>query len=179
MLIGYLSAGERFSKLLRTKLSIINKKGVIYLEVTAGRVKFNNVLFSYANDKLIVKKISFTVKGGKTIALIRPTRSSKSILLNLLKRFIDPSKGSIKINSQNISNVTLRSLRENIAVIPQNLKVPNKSIREIVLYGLHADDVKIVESCKAASIHKRIVYCNARYNTVVREEGIKLLGGKR
>ncbi|XTI91268.1 hypothetical protein V2W45_1242000, partial [Cenococcum geophilum] len=80
------------------KLSIINKEGVIYLKVTASRVKFNNILFSYANNKLIVKKISFIVKGGKTITLIRLTRSGKFILLNLLKRFINSSKGSIKIN---------------------------------------------------------------------------------
>ena len=126
-----------------------------------------------------MKKISFIVKGGKTITLIRLTRSGKSILLNLLKRFIDPSKGSIKINSQNISNVILRSLRENIAIIPQNLKVPNKLIREIVLYGLYTNNAKIAESCKAASIYKRIIYCNARYNIVVREGGIKLLGSKR
>ena len=97
--MGCLSVGERFSKLLRTKLSIVNKEGVIYLKVTAGRVKFNNVLFSYADDEPVVKKISFIVKGGKTITLIRLTGSSKSILLNLLKRFINPSKGSIKINS--------------------------------------------------------------------------------
>ena len=116
--MGCLSVGEHFSKLLRTKPSIVNKKGVIHLKVTTGRVKFDNVLFSYADDKLMVKKISFTVKGGKTIALIRLTGSGKSTLLNLLKRFIDPSKGSIKINSQNISNVILRSLRENIVVIP-------------------------------------------------------------
>jgi len=98
MLIGCLSAGEHFSNLLQTKLSIINKEGVIYLKVTASRVKFNNVLFSYTNEP-VVKKISFTVKGKKTITLIRLTRSSKSILLNLLKWFINPSKGSIKINS--------------------------------------------------------------------------------
>ena len=66
----------------------------------------------------MVKKISFTVKGRKTVALIGLTGSGKSILLNLLKRFINPSKGSIKINGQNISNVILRSLRENIAVVP-------------------------------------------------------------
>ena len=72
---------------------------MIYLKVTAGCIKFNNILFSYANNKLIVKKISFIVKGRKTITLIRLTRSGKSILLNLLKRFINPSKGSIKINS--------------------------------------------------------------------------------
>jgi ABC-type transport system involved in Fe-S cluster assembly fused permease/ATPase subunit len=99
MLMVCLSIGERFSKLLRTKLSIVDKEGVTHLEVTAGRVKFNNILFSYANNKLTVKKISFTVEGGKTIALIRLTGSGKSILLNLLKRFINPSKGSIKINS--------------------------------------------------------------------------------
>ncbi|OCK96767.1 P-loop containing nucleoside triphosphate hydrolase protein, partial [Cenococcum geophilum 1.58] len=99
------------------KPSIVNKEGVMYLKVTAGRVKFNNVSFSYA-DEPVVKKISFIVKGGKTITLIGLTRSGKSILLNLLKRFIDPSKGSIKINGQNISDVILRSLRENITVIP-------------------------------------------------------------
>jgi len=66
--------------------------------------------FFYANDKPTVKKISFIVKGGKTVMLIKLTRSSKSTLLNLLKRFINSSKRSIKINSQNISNVILRSL---------------------------------------------------------------------
>ena len=98
MLIGCLSTGECFSKLLRTKLSIVNKEGATHLKVTAGCVKFNNVSFSYADDKPTVKKISFTVEGGKTIALIGLTGSGKSILLNLLKRFIDPSKGSIKID---------------------------------------------------------------------------------
>ena len=97
--MGCLSIGEHFFKLLWTKPSIINKEGVTHLKVTAGRVKFNNILFSYANDELMVKKISFIVKGGKTVMLIKLTGSSKSILLNLLKRFIDPSKGSIKINS--------------------------------------------------------------------------------
>ena len=66
----------------------------------------------------MVKKISFIIKGGKTIMLIRLTRSGKSTLLNLLKRFINPSKGSIKINGQNISNIILRSLQENIVVVP-------------------------------------------------------------
>ncbi|OCK94855.1 uncharacterized protein K441DRAFT_558431, partial [Cenococcum geophilum 1.58] len=68
------------------------------LKVTTSRVKFNNILFSYADDELAVKKISFIVKGKKTIILIGLTRSGKSILLNLLKRFINLSKGSIKIN---------------------------------------------------------------------------------
>ena len=98
MLIGCLSAGERFFKLFWTKPSIVNKEGVIHLKVTAGRVKFNNILFSYTN-KLVVKKISFIVKGRKTITLIGLTRSGKSTLLNLLNWFINPSKGSIKINS--------------------------------------------------------------------------------
>ena len=74
----------------------------------------------------MVKKISFMVKGGKTVTLIRLTGSGKFILLNLLKWFINPSEGNIKINGQNISTVTLRSLRENITAILQNLKVPNK-----------------------------------------------------
>ena len=154
MLMGCLNAGERFSKLLQTKPSIIDKEKAIYLKVTASHIKFNNVSFSYADSKLAVKKISFIVKGGKTVALIRPTKSNKSTLLNLLKRFIDPSKGSIKINSQNISDVTLKSLRENIAVIPQNLKILNKSIGEIVSYRLRANNIKIIKGCKATSIYK-------------------------
>ena len=98
MLIGCLSAGKYFSKFLQTKPSIVNKEEVIYFEVTTSRIKFNNILFSYANNKPTVKKISFTVKGGKTIILIKLTKSGKSILFNLLKQFIDPSKGSIKID---------------------------------------------------------------------------------
>ena len=154
MLIGCLSIKKYFSKFLQTKPSIVDKEGVIYFKVTAGCIKFNNILFSYANNKLMVKKISFTVKSEKTITLIKLTRSGKSTLLNLLKRFIDPSKGSIKINGQNISNITLRSLQENIVVIPQNLKVLNKSIREIVLYRLYTNNIKIIKSCKAAFIYE-------------------------
>jgi ABC-type multidrug transport system fused ATPase/permease subunit len=97
--MGYLSVREHFSKLLQTKPSIVNKEGATHLKVTASRIKFNNVLFSYADDKPVVKKISFTIKGGKTVALIKLTKSSKSTLFNLLKWFINPSKGSIKINS--------------------------------------------------------------------------------
>jgi ABC-type multidrug transport system fused ATPase/permease subunit len=97
--MGCLSVGKHFFKLFQTKPSIIDKEGVIHLKVTTGCIKFDNISFSYADNKLIVKKINFIVKGRKTVVLIGLTKSSKSTLLNLLKRFIDPSKGSIKINS--------------------------------------------------------------------------------
>jgi ABC-type multidrug transport system fused ATPase/permease subunit len=97
--MGCLSIRERFSKRLQTKPSIVNKEGVTHLKITAGHIEFDNVSFSYTNNEPMVKKMSFTVKGKKTVVLIRLTKNSKSTLLNLLKRFINPSKKSIKINS--------------------------------------------------------------------------------
>ena len=85
ILMDCLSLGERFSKLLQARLSIVDKEGAISLKVTAGRVKFTNILFSYADsNRPAVNKISFTVEGGKTVALIGRSGSGKSIVFKLL-----------------------------------------------------------------------------------------------
>ena len=100
-----------------------------------------------------MNKISFTVEGRKTVVLVRQNGSDKSTVFKLLQRFIDPNKEDIKIDGQNTHNVTLSSLWNNIAIVPQSFNLPNKSIKEIVTYRLNAEANEIEEACKAACIY--------------------------
>ena len=180
ILMDCLSSGERFSKLLQARPSVVDKEGATSLKVTAGRVEFTDISFSYADgDRPAMNKISFTVEGGKTVALVGRSGSGKSTVFKLLQRLIDPNEGDIKIDGQNTRDVTLSSLRDNIAIVPQSLDLPNKSIKEIVAYGLNAKANEIEEACKAACIHDRIIGFETRYDTKVGEEGVKLSGGER
>ena len=126
-----------------------------------------------------MNKISFTVEGRKTVVLVGQSGSGKSIVFKLLQRFINPNKRDIKINGQNTCNVMLSSLQDNIVIVPQSLDLPNKSIKEIVVYRLNTEANEIEEACKAACIYDWIMGFKTQYNTIVGEEGVKLLGSER
>jgi ABC-type multidrug transport system fused ATPase/permease subunit len=107
------------------------------------------------------------------------TGSGKSTLLKLLFRFYDVNEGSITIDGQNIRSVTLRSLREALGIVPQMPALFNKSILENVRYGrLKATDEEVVEACKAAAIHDKIMTFPDQYESMVGERGVRLSGGE-
>lgn len=144
-----------------------------------GAVHFRRVGFSYDGEKEIIKDFNFHAQPGQKVALVGETGGGKSTILRLLFRFYDAQKGSITIDDHDIRDVTLSSLREYIGVVPQDPSLFNESIMENVRYArLDATDEEVMEACRAASIHEKILTFSNGYSTSVGENGVVLSGGE-
>ncbi|MCJ1281672.1 hypothetical protein MMC26_000994 [Xylographa opegraphella] len=176
-LMGNLVDAEQLLELFNTRPTIRDGPGHLYLK--QAQVDFNQVRFSYDGKKPILDGISFHVKAGQTIALIGESGGGKSTILKLLFRFYDVTGGSILIDGQDIRNVTLESLRKCIGVVPQDPSLFNDTIMSNVRYAkLDATNEEIVEACKAAAIHDKIMTFTNGYMSKVGEHGVKLSGGE-
>lgn len=148
-------------------------------EFRGGSVSFEDVSFTYDGRKSIVQNLNFRVKPGQTIALVGATGSGKSTILKLLFRFYDVAGGSIKIDDQDIRDVTFASVHQHIGVVPQTPVLFNDSVMNNVRYSrLDATDEQVIEACKAAAMHDKITTFTDGYATVVGEHGVKLSGGE-
>ena len=128
----------------------------------------------------ILKKTSFTIPQGNTVAVVGGSGSGKSTLLRMLYRFYIPDKGSISIGGKNISSYTTESLRKAIAVVPQDVVLFNDSIGYNIHYGnLNASWDDVIEASKKARLHDIIMRLPNQYNTVVGERGLKMSGGEK
>jgi ABC-type multidrug transport system fused ATPase/permease subunit len=176
---NYLVDAERVLQVLNTKPSITDKEGATELQVPNGTVTFTDVGFAYDPRKPTIADVSFTAHAGQTIALVGETGSGKSTLFKLLCRFYDATAGSITIDGQDVRDVTVRSLREAMGMVPQDATLFNVSIMENVRYArLDATDDEVHDACKAAAIHDKIVSFPDGYATTVGERGVKLSGGE-
>lgn len=128
----------------------------------------------------MIKDLSFSAASGQTIALVGETGSGKSTILNLLFRFYDVREGSIKIDGQDLRDVTLESLRQSIGVVPQDPVLFNDTVMNNVRYSkLEATDEEVVEACKAAAVHDKVSTFTDGYSSIVGENGVKLSGGEK
>ncbi len=158
---------------------IKDKKDAPAINVTDGGIEFKDVSFKYGANS-IFDKMNVTIEPGEKIALIGPSGAGKSTFVNLLLRFYDVESGAILIDRQNITDITQNSLRENIAVIPQDTALFHRTLIENIRYGSrNATDDQVVEAAKRAHAHEFISALSDGYNTMVGERGIKLSGGQR
>ena len=135
--------------------------------------------FSYDGEKEVIKDFNFLAQPGQRVALVGETGGGKSTILRLLFRFYDAQKGNIMIDDHDVRDVTLSSLRENIGVVPQDPSLFNESIMDNVRYArLDATDEEVMEACRAASIHDKILTFTQGYSTRVGEGGVVLSGGE-
>src|SRR5471030_1589906 len=150
------------------------------LEVTAGNVRFENVVFAYEPDRRILKGISFDVPAGKTVAVVGPSGAGKSRISRLLFRFYDLSGGRILIDGQDIARVTQKSLRKAIGMVPQDTVLFNDTIRYNIRYGRwEASDTEVEQAASLAQIDGLIRLAPKGYETEVGERGLKLSGGEK
>jgi ATP-binding cassette subfamily B protein len=150
------------------------------LDVESGRVEYDEVTFGYDDEETIVEDIDFTVDGGETLALVGPTGAGKSTVLKLLLRLYDVDEGAIRIDGQDIRNVTLPSLRQHIGYVGQDTFLFYGTVRENITYGtFDADEEAVIEAAKAAEAHDFITNLPDGYDTMVGERGVKLSGGQR
>ena len=167
-------------KLLEKDIEITDDKNAKDLIVTAGDIKFNKVSFSYNNNRKILKSVSLDIPSGKKVAIVGPSGAGKSTVGRLLFRFYDSTEGNILIDNQDIVRCTQNSLRNNIAVVPQDAVLFNESIYFNIKYANNnANKDDIIKAASVANIHHFIDSLPDKYDTLVGERGLKLSGGEK
>ena len=177
-----LGATERLFELLDTEPDIQDRPNALPLPSAQGKVRFENVSFSYlVEGSSIIKDISFDVQPGQVIALVGPSGAGKTTLVNLIPRFYDVDEGRITIDGQDIRDVTGHSLRTQIGVVPQETLLFSDTVEANIRYGkLDATQAEIEAAAIAANAHDFILAdLPDGYETKVGERGVKLSGGQR
>ena len=159
---------------------IVDKPDAPLLKVEQGEINFNDVSFTYHEGLQVFDHLSVTIQPKQQIGLVGFSGSGKSTFVNILLRLFEPQSGSIKIDGQNILDVTQDSLRENISMISQDPQLFHRSLMENIRYGrLDATDDEVIEAAKKAHAHEFILQTEKQYESLVGERGVKLSGGQR
>jgi subfamily B ATP-binding cassette protein MsbA len=175
-----MAAAERVFNVLDTEEKLKDKPNAIELPKISGDVQFDHVSFGYKKDVDVLHDLTLEAKPGQVIAFVGPSGAGKSTIANLIPRFYDVTAGSIKIDGIDIRDVTIRSLREQIGVVPQETMLFSGTVKDNIRYGrLDATDEEIIEAAKAANAHNFIMHLADGYETKIGERGITLSGGQR
>ena len=171
---------ETMFGILSRKPEIEDRPNAQPLKVSDGAVRFDNVYFAYEPDRPILKGLSFAVPAGHTVAIVGPSGAGKSTVSRLLYRFYELSSGRIEIDGQDIREVTQKSLRASIGMVPQDTVLFNDTIRYNIRYGRwDATDEEVEEAARLAQIDGLIRLSPKGYETEVGERGLKLSGGEK
>ncbi|PZX17606.1 ATP-binding cassette subfamily B protein [Palleronia aestuarii] len=166
--------------LLEQPAEVRDREGAKPIAITGGRVEFDDVHFDYAPDRPILKGVSLTVPAGGTTAIVGSSGAGKSTLGRLLFRFYDVTGGAIRIDGQDVRDVTQESLHAQIGVVPQDTVLFNDTILYNIAYGRpEASRAEIEAAARAARIHDFVAGLPEGYETQVGERGLKLSGGEK
>jgi len=171
--------GEMFG-LLEQPTEVTDKENAPDLKVTGGEVHFENIHFGYQDERPILKGLDLTVPAGGSLAIVGPSGAGKSTIGRLMFRFYDVNDGALKIDGQDVRDITQKSLHDAIGVVPQDTVLFNDTVGYNIAYGrddaTHAD---VIKAAKAAKIHDFISSLPEGYDTQVGERGLKLSGGEK
>ena len=175
------AAFKRVSKIIDKEISIKENNLHPELKLKNSEINFDNVSFKYEtiNEKAI-KNISFKIEGNTMAAFVGHSGAGKSTIMNLLPRFYDPQEGSIRIDSQNIKDISLSSLRKNLSMVTQDVILFDDTIKNNILYAKEDASVDEIEkACKYAAADEFIKKLPQGYSTIIGENGIRLSGGQK
>ena len=171
---------ETMFALLNEPAEIIDRPGAKALDVKKGAIKFDHVSFAYDPERPILKDVSFEVPAGKMVAIVGPSGAGKSTISRILFRFYEIAGGKVTIDGQNIADVTQRSLRAAIGMVPQDTVLFNDTIEYNIRYGKpDATEAQVREAARNAQIDSFIMTLPQGYDALVGERGLKLSGGEK
>lgn len=172
---------NRFAEIMDIEPEITDSKNATDITNVKGDIEFKNVSFSYESEKKqVLTNLNLKVNRGESIALVGPSGGGKTTLCSLIPRFYEISSGEITIDQKSIKDITLRSLRESIGVVAQDVYLFSGSVKENIAYGKkNATMEEIIDSAKMAGAHDFIMSLPNGYDTYVGERGVKLSGGQK
>lgn len=175
-----LAAAERVFEILDATPTVLEKPGAINLTKFDDTIVYEGLYFKYGEQD-ILKDINITIKKGEIVAFVGPSGVGKTTLLNLLPRFYNAYKGTIRINGTDIKDVSLKSLRNKIGIVTQDAILFNDSVAQNIAYGhnIETNREEIIKAAKAANCHNFIMNMPDGYETVIGERGFRLSGGEK
>jgi subfamily B ATP-binding cassette protein MsbA len=177
-----LGATKRIFEIIDTPSDIVDQPDAKALPRIDGHITLDRVSFAYKDnsDQHVLRGVSLEVKPGEVLALVGPSGAGKTTLVNLIPRFFDPQTGGVRIDGLDIRSVQVKSLREQIGLVPQDTLLFGGTVRENILYGkLEASEDEMIAAARAANAHDFITQLPRGYETIVGERGVKLSGGQR
>ncbi len=171
---------DRFMEIMEIEPLINDLPNATKLEEVKGHINFENVTFSYNDHEKVLNNIKLDIDAGKTLALVGPSGGGKTTLCHLIPRFYEVDEGRITIDGKDIKEVKVKSLRENIGLVSQDVFLFAGTIRDNIMYGnVSASEEELINAAKNAEIHDFIKDLPDGYDTNVGERGIRLSGGQK
>jgi subfamily B ATP-binding cassette protein MsbA len=174
------AAARRIFEILDRQPSIQSIAGARKLDEFSGGIEFRDVSFSYDGEDRVLSGINLTIQKGEVVAIVGPSGTGKTTLVDLVPRFYDPTGGALMIDGIDLRNIELKSLRQKIGIVTQETILFNDTVRNNIAYGLEDCPMEeIVKAAKAANSHDFIMAMPLEYESMIGERGVKLSGGER
>ncbi len=172
---------ERFLQIMDADIEIFDEPNAVELKEPKGDIEFKNVSFEYPDDhNRVFSGLNLNIKSGEKIAFVGPSGGGKTTLCNLIPRFYDVTEGKILLDGKNIKDYTLKSLRDNIGMVQQDVYLFSGTVYENISYGKPGATLEeVIEAAKKAGAHEFVTELKDGYNTYVGERGVKLSGGQK
>lgn len=172
---------ERFLQIMDADIEIFDEPDAVPLEDMKGDISFRNVSFEYSDDhNEVFRNLNLDIHAGEKVAIVGPSGGGKTTLCNLIPRFYDVTEGEILLDGEDIKHYTLKSLRQNIGIVQQDVYLFSGTVYENISYGrLNAARDEVIEAAKKAGAHEFIMNLKDGYDTYIGERGVKLSGGQK